>query len=273
MSSKLIVDQKNVKYLFQDKKATFLIPDYQRPYAWGEDECKVLWEDLFLFSFPNNNCDSFDSSESYFLGPIVTFRNDEGKLEIIDGQQRLTTLLLLLRAFYNRLEHMKDNRSIKMREDIEKCIWRANEFGEYDSNDLKINSEVATDNDKEEFMDILRKGTSEGKSRYATNFRYFQDKIGKFIDEYPSFFALYPARILNNCVLLPIEAESQDTALRIFSTLNDRGKPLSDSDIFKAQLYKFYSSIGKKEEFITTWKELDELVTKIFHLYRGTPLD
>lgn len=61
MSSKLIVDQKNVKYLFQDKKATFLIPDYQRPYAWGEDECKVLWEDLFSFSFPNNNCDSFDS--------------------------------------------------------------------------------------------------------------------------------------------------------------------------------------------------------------------
>ena len=227
----------------------------------------------FPFSFPNNNCDSFDSSESYFLGPIVTFRNDEGKLEIIDGQQRLTTLLLLLRAFYNRLEHMKDNRSIKMREDIEKCIWRANEFGEYDPNDLKINSEVATDNDKEEFMDILRKGTSEGKSRYATNFRYFQDKIGKFIEEYPSFFALYPARILNNCVLLPIEAESQDTALRIFSTLNDRGKPLSDSDIFKAQLYKFYSSIGKKEEFITTWKELDELVTKIFHPYRGTPLD
>ena len=273
MSSKLIVDQKNVKYLFQDKKATFLIPDYQRPYAWGEDECKVLWEDLFSFSFPNNHCDSFDSSESYFLGPIVTFRNDEGKLEIIDGQQRLTTLLLLLRAFYNRLEHMKDNRSIKMREDIEKCIWRANEFGEYDPNDLKINSEVATDNDKEEFMDILRKGTSEGKSRYATNFRYFQDKIGKFIEEYPSFFALYPARILNNCVLLPIEAESQDTALRIFSTLNDRGKPLSDSDIFKAQLYKFYSSIGKKEEFITTWKELDELVTKIFHPYRGTPLD
>lgn len=273
MSSKLIVDQKNVKYLFQDKKSTFLIPDYQRPYAWGEDECKVLWEDLFSFSFPNNNSDSFDSSESYFLGPIVTFRNDVGKLEIIDGQQRLTTLLLLLRAFYNRLEHMQDNRSVKMREDIEKCIWRANEFGEYDPNDLKINSEVATDNDKEEFMDILRHGSSEGKSRYAVNFRYFQGRIEKFISDYPAFFAFFPARILNNCVLLPIEAESQDTALRIFSTLNDRGKPLSDADIFKAQLYKFYSTIGKKDEFISTWKELDELVMQIFHPYRGTPLD
>lgn len=50
-----------------------------------------------------------------------------------------------------------------------------------------------------------------------------------------------PARILNNCILLPIEADNQNTALRIFSTLNDRGLPLSDADIFKAQFYKYYS--------------------------------
>lgn len=81
----------------------------------------------------------------------------KGNLKSLTVSSVLLTLLLLLRAFYNRLEHMKDNRSIKMREDIEKCIWRANEFGEYDPNDLKINSEVATDNDKEEFMDILGK--------------------------------------------------------------------------------------------------------------------
>ena len=52
---------------------------------------------------------------------------------------------------------------------------------------------------------------------------------------------------MQNCILLPIEAESQDTALRIFSTLNDRGKPLSDADIFKAQFYKYYSDKGEKE--------------------------
>ena len=49
-----------------------------------------------------------------------------------------------------------------------------------------------------------------------------------------------------NCILLPIEAETQATALRIFSTLNDRGLPLSDSDIFKAQFYKYYS--GKERQ-------------------------
>lgn len=47
--SKLITDQKTIKGLFQDKKADFLIPDYQRPYAWGENECHTLWDDIFDF--------------------------------------------------------------------------------------------------------------------------------------------------------------------------------------------------------------------------------
>ena len=78
---------------------------------------------------------------------------------------------------------------------------------------------------------------------------------------------------MNNCILLPIEAESQDTALRIFSTLNDRGMPLSDSDIFKAQFYKFYTAKGEKDIFIKRWKGLEELSEKIFHPQNGTPMD
>lgn len=66
-----------------------------------------------------------------------------------------------------------------------------------------------------------------------------------------------------------------DTALRIFSTLNDRGKPLSDADIFKAEFYKFYSKKGKKEKdkFISEWKDLEELTGKIFRPIIGTPMD
>ena len=48
--SKLNVDQKIIFDLFSDKKADFLIPDYQRPYAWGEEQCQTLWDDVFLFS-------------------------------------------------------------------------------------------------------------------------------------------------------------------------------------------------------------------------------
>lgn len=273
--SKLNIDQKTVKELFSAKKTKFLIPDYQRPYAWGADECQTLWDDLFLFSFPDNNCDNFDrESDEYFLGPIVTFKNDAGNMEIIDGQQRLTTLMLLLRAFYDKFKKMKDDKSEKTRKQIEQCLWKTDEYGDADKTALKIDSEVATDKDKDEFLEILRTGeVTNGKSRYSKNYNFFQDKIAKFTDEYVSYTPLLPLRIMQNCILLPIEAESQDTALRIFSTLNDRGKPLSDADIFKAQFYKYYSDKGEKEIFIEKWKDLEVLCNSIFPSTSGSALD
>lgn len=275
MSKLLNVDQKTVKDLFQDKRSDFLIPDYQRPYAWGEVECQTLWDDIFTFAIPDNGSTAFDSNSEYFLGPIVTFKNDSGKMEVIDGQQRLTTLMLLLRAFYARFGHMQDEASLFTKQNIEKCLWKTNEFGKADMNALKIDSEVATDKDKDDFLEILRTGTvgKTQKSSYAVNYRFFQTCIETFLERYPSYFAYLPTRIMNNCILLPIEAESQDTALRIFSTLNDRGKPLSDADIFKAQFYKFYTSLGKKDDFIKRWKKLEELCEKIFHPNTGTPMD
>ena len=160
---------------------------------------------------------------------------------------------------------MQDKASVSTRQNIEKCLWKTDEFGEPDMLQLKIDSEVATDNDKDEFLEILKTGivSKEMKSRYACNFRFFQENIDDFLTKYPTYFAYLPTRIMNNCILLPIEAESQDTALRIFSTLNDRGKPLSDADIFKAQFYKHFSKLGKKEEFITQWKKLEELCDRL----------
>jgi uncharacterized protein with ParB-like and HNH nuclease domain len=273
--SKLNVDQKTILLLFSDKKSDFLIPDYQRPYAWEEGQCQTLWDDIFSFAFPDNNCDKFDSNEEYFLGSIVTFENENNKKEVIDGQQRLTTLMLLLRAFYTKFGNMQDENSKSTRERIAQCLWKTNEFGQPNLNVLKIDSEVATDNDKDEFLEILKTGNvnKDQKSNYARNFRFFQDKIDAFLSEYPSYFAYLPARILANCILLPIEAESQDTALRIFSTLNDRGLPLSDADIFKAQFYKHYSTKNQKDVFIEQWKELEEITGRIFKPLNGTPMD
>ena len=273
--SKLNVDQKTIKDLFQDKKSDFLIPDYQRPYAWGETECQTLWDDIFSFAIPDEGRTEFDSNSEYFLGPIVTFKNTDSKMEVIDGQQRLTTLMLLLRAFYTKFGHMQDKASVATKQNIEKCIWKTDEFGEPDMATLKIDSEVATDKDKDEFLDILRTGVVKAgqKSRYANNFKFFQNCIDLFLAKYPTYFAYLPTRIMNNCILLPIEAESQDTALRIFSTPNDRGMPLSDSDIFKAQFYKFYAAKGEKGYFITRWKDLEERTEKNFHPLNGTPMD
>ena len=273
--SKLNVDQKTIFELFSDKKADFLIPDYQRPYAWGEDQCQTLWDDIFQFSFPDNNYEAFDENEEYFLGSIVTFKNEKGKSEVIDGQQRLTTLMLILRAFYDKFANMQDKNSKLTRDRIEKCIWKTDTFGTADKNILKIDSEVATDNDKGEFLELLRTGLVKqgSKSQYVLNYQFIQIRIDDFLQNFPSFFPYLPARLLSNCILLPIEAESQDTALRIFSTLNDRGLPLSDADIFKAQFYKYYASLDKKDDFIGEWKELEEITGSIFNPITGTPMD
>lgn len=275
--SKLNVDQKSIYELLSDRKADYIIPDYQRPYAWDEDSCQTLWDDIFSFAIPDNDATKFDTSDEYFLGSIVTFENDKKQQEVIDGQQRLTTFMLLLRAFYDRFTKMQDQDSKDFSERIASCIWKTNEMGKPDKEHLKIDSVVATDKDKDEFLSILKTGNvnSSQASRYANNFRFFLKKVDDFINDFPKFAEKLPARILNNCILMPIEAESQDTALRIFSTLNDRGLPLSDSDIFKAQFYQYYKqkSEDDRDEFIKDWKKLEETCEKIFHPITGTPMD
>lgn len=273
--SKPVIERKTIKSLLGDNKVEFLIPDYQRPYAWEEKECQALWDDIFSFAFPDNDCNKFDrNNDEYFLGPIVMFDNGRQK-EIIDGQQRLTTILLLLRAFYERYKKMMDENSLTTKKNIEQCIWKTDEFEKPDMNALKIDSEVATDNDKDEFLNILKTGaiSSSKTSKYAKNYEFFQRKIDEFLNTFPGYFSYLPIRILNNCILLPIESESQDSALRIFTTLNDRGKPLSDSDIFKAQYYRYFSSLGKKDLFISKWKTLEDKCEKVFHPLTGTPMD
>lgn len=273
--SKLNIDQKTIRTLFTEKRSDFLIPDYQRPYAWGESECQTLWDDIFAFAIPDDDQEKFNPSDEYYLGPIVTFKNDNGQQEIIDGQQRLTTLMLLLRAFYTHSEAMKDKETKSMRSIIERCIWKTDEFDEPNREELKIDSKVATDDDKHEFLEILKEGivSNSFKSRYAENYRFFELKIARFVESYSSFFAYLPIRILNNCILLPIEAENQDTALRIFSTLNDRGKPLSDADIFKAEFYKYYDRLNEKEDFIERWRKLEQRSLSTFKGNSESPLD
>ena len=183
--------------------------------------------------------------------------------------------MLLLRALYTHYLVAQDAQTVKTREEIAKCIWKTDEFSNPIMEQLKINSLVATDEVKDEFLSILLKGEAPDNmhSNYAVNYRYFQGKIKELINKMPSSFMYFPVRLMNNCILLPIEAESQDTALTIFSTLNNRGLPLSDADIFKAQFYKFYTTKGKKDDFVLRWSKLNTLCEKIFHPISGTPMD
>lgn len=274
--SNLNVEQKSIFDLFSNNKMDFLIPDYQRRYEWNIDQCSTLWDDLYSFSLPEDDYTKFDSKRNeYYLGSIVTFRNGNDQFEVIDGQQRLTTLLLLMRAFYGLFSKTKDQNSRNIRDNLGICIWKSDEFDNISQDLLKIDSQVISDEDRQEFIYILKTGETlpQHKSRYAANYRFFQEKIHEFLSEAPAYVNYLPARIMRNCILLHIIGENIDAALRIFSTLNDRGKPLSDSDIFKSQFYKYYSSINKKEQFINEWKQIDEDCQKIFGHDSGKALD
>ena len=277
MAKQLNAEQKTISQILNDpNRPKFLIPDYQRSYSWEREQCETLWGDILSFTFPIDH--AFDANnDRYFLGTILTYQNSSYENEVIDGQQRLITFLLMLRAFYQAFEKIDVKNKENILTSIGKCIWETDEFGNVEKASLKLNSEVASDEDIAEFKKILATGesTKENTSNYAVNYRYFQNWIGAFKNDNPEKFSYLPMRILNNCILLPIEADNQNTALRIFTTLNDRGMPLSDGDIFKAQFYKFFSRKGKqaKEKFIQRWKELDELCNKNFHPRKGMPVD
>jgi uncharacterized protein with ParB-like and HNH nuclease domain len=264
MDRALNVDRLSVSQILSDKERLYLIPEYQRPYEWDEDKCRTLWDDILEFAMPENNTDNFKEQDEYFLGSIVTFINEDKWMEIIDGQQRITTLLLLLRAIYARLEPAKDKSSEGVKRQIEPCIWQTDRITkEPDKNKVRIDTKVATDKDRDAFISILKNGKITGKDNYSRNYQLFQDWIEEYAKTYPTYFYDLCVRILENCILLPIDCGSQDVALRIFTTLNDRGMPLSDSDIFKAQLYKYYSSDNRQDSFIQNWQELSEICDDI----------
>lgn len=115
---------RNIKDLLGDD-VRFIIPEYQRPYSWEEDQCETLWEDILK---------TFDSGEDndmpeYFLGSIVTYQEGSKKeLSVIDGQQRITTFTLIFRALFEQLTSEQRKKPLKIRENyIKDCgerIWQ-----------------------------------------------------------------------------------------------------------------------------------------------------
>ncbi|MDY3548382.1 DUF262 domain-containing HNH endonuclease family protein [Riemerella anatipestifer] len=257
--AELHVSKKTIGKLFsemQNKK--FVIPDYQRPYKWNIEKCETLWSDIENFA----QTDSKNGAD-YFLGTIVSYVNDNKNQEIIDGQQRITSFMLLLRSFYKKLEDMvEDEDVIGLKNQLAPCIWDINAISQKVSDKTKIHiiSEVATEEDNEIFHKILESGETvhNATDNYSKNYNFFKVKCDEYATTNPMQWKELCVTILQKCIVLPIECDAQDTALTIFSTLNDRGLPLADSDIFKAQIYRNYTE-EKRREFTDTWKELTQI--------------
>jgi uncharacterized protein with ParB-like and HNH nuclease domain len=255
--AELQVGKKNISKLLADMQGRkFIIPDYQRPYKWDIEKCGILWNDIEAFS-----ASEALTGVDYFLGTIVSFNNENNNSEIIDGQQRITSFFLMLRAFYKKLEDMKEDEDvIGLKNQIAPCIWDINEMSQKVSDRTKIHivSEVATEDDNNIFHSILETGLTDEKQfdNYSCNYRFFKEQCDKYAENNPMQWKKFCVTILRKCIVLPIECERQETALTIFSTLNDRGLPLADSDIFKAQIYKFLQTAEERKEFTNLWKEL-----------------
>jgi len=265
MSTTIEVNKQSVETLLGSGRfKPFVIPEYQRPYAWSDEQVETLFEDLWEFTAGTGGT---ENNGSYFLGSIVSYENEDGEQEIIDGQQRITSLFLLLRAIYTRLTDTPESeRNAKARNfisKIEPTIWRTNKLtGVVDYTDILLTSRVMNNDGNQILKTILETGeTSENaKDNYSKNYRLFQSLLDKHSLENPLMVYEFIYALLNQAILLPITADTQDTALTIFSTLNDRGLPLSEADIFKAKIYN-QLDVDNKKLFIKRWKDLDEQAT------------
>lgn len=251
-----------LELLKSGQERPFLIPEYQRPYSWSDDEIITLFDDLWEFSIDHTQP---GGAKSYFLGCIVSYKEDKDdslkQRQIIDGQQRITSLFLLLRAIFKKLEN-EDNKTPEVTNFIGKikpALWKENEMtGEVDRTQILLTSDVVSDSGNELLRNILETGeTKEGaEDNYSKNYNKFVELYEKKASFSPNQIFHFINALLNYTILLPIDADDQETALTIFNTLNNRGLPLSDADIFKSYLYKRLDAEGKKS-FIQKWKDLE----------------
>ena len=265
MPTTIEVNKQSVEALLgSGKSKPFVIPEYQRPYAWTDEQVETLFEDLWEFTATSGGT---EREGSYFLGSVVSYENEDGEQEIIDGQQRITSLFLLLRAIYTKLVATPASERTAEANNfigkIEPAIWRTNKLtGTVDYKNILLTSRVVNNGGNEILRSILETGCADENARdnYSKNYRYFQELFDKHSIENPLMVYQFIYALLNQAILLPITADTQDTALTIFSTLNDRGLPLSDADIFKAKIYNQLEP-EDKNAFIERWKDLDEQAT------------
>lgn len=172
-------EKQYIAKLLGEEGRKFIIPEYQRPYRWTKDQCETLWNDI-LEVFGDGS-----KVEEYFLGSIVAFESEKSKLEIIDGQQRITTLTLLYRAFYEWFN--KDSAQEKKRylEGFGKCIWEFDLDKGLDFKNSHLSSKVIADIDEEILKKLLSEKLpfdeiKENNSNYAKNYIFFYEKLEKF---------------------------------------------------------------------------------------------
>ena len=241
----------------QGAREHYHVPKYQREYSWGKRD----WERLL------NDIDENDSG--YFMGSVICVREDldphspgdEIIYEVVDGQQRLTTLSLLMMVIFKRLVEQRDTIQFADEEDrqefentlssLRNKLVKKKRQGEFRPNEpagwieeskmcfLRVQPS-AQNNNKEDFLYLLGESgllKKREKPRYlgvrgvCKAYRYFEEHISEETQELRTLVAK-----INQLVFVHISVGSQADAFTLFETLNNRGVPLSAIDIIKNKM-------------------------------------
>ncbi len=270
-------------YLRLGKDENFVIPEYQRGYSWEIAQCDKLWQDIEVFIDSN-------ASDPYFFGTIIVDCSIPGRFSLIDGQQRTTTFLLLLKALLIRLNTTisqtpddEDSEALKAglkanRNKVKAILFKAededipamlkdhgktqnvqvienNSINELFSDEVKKIIEAIDFSSAEASVHkVPRKQKDNKYTDHFRNFKYFYTKLGEKSDSQLNQFAKI---FLEKCQVIEIRSWQIEQAITMFNSLNSTGLPLSDADIISAQLYS--NADGNREEFNRRWESLKKL--------------
>ena len=279
-------------YLKLEGTVVFTIPEYQRPYSWGIDHCDKLWQDIDGFA-------ASESKDRYFFGTIImNCQDNDTKFALIDGQQRTTTFLLLLKALLLKINiaigktagdedsaslyrGLQDRRREIMeilykfdKDDIpynpdnrdkEICnavaILENNSINERYKKDLHaILQSVDYEEAESKVEKIPRKQKDNRYTNFFRNFKYFYEKAGTLPESQLNKIAKV---FIDGCEVIEIKSWQVEQAITMFNSLNSDGLPLYDSDIISAKLYAKAEEQGTVEQFSNLWKELLEIIKEL----------
>ncbi|QTP02578.1 DUF262 domain-containing protein [Helicobacter pylori] len=236
----------NLRDILKDE-LYYQIPIYQRPYQWTEENCEKLLDDLF-FNYED------DRESDYFCGSLVLILISEDSkkaktYDIVDGQQRLSTFILLakvLAALYS--ERLTEESKDYLQESL------ITKYGKKD----RLNFSAVGFNSKKDFQYALTSfndvPVSNAKNNYLKNAICLKNYLRKKeIEDINDFIEWLYFKV----VFITITCPDADKALRIFNVLNARGLALNATDIFKGELLK-HAKEHEREEFVSRWNDLSQ---------------
>lgn len=232
----------------------YVIPSYQRPYAWTIDQTSELFDDLYDFYCT-------EPEEGYFLGSIVLIKQ-EGipYAEVIDGQQRLTTLTILLANITANLSqedrsdftnYLKEpGRKSQSLEPKPRLILRERDRDFFSKfiQDLELDSLFALDDAQLQ---------NESQKNIKHNARLLNEKIRSSFKGDAIKILNFGAFLVQRCFLVAVSTPSQQSAFRVFSVMNSRGLDLQPTDIIKADIIGKLKTDQERDVYNERWEDME----------------